>query len=271
MNKLYATAAALFLFASSSGAFAAQQVNHKKPVVVDPGKGYVLARVGPSENKGQAATIVLFRIDPETSRLRTRDKKSINPVVKGEDSTALIGGNRSFGQVPLTSGQASVFLTSLTPGEWVIVGTQSTCACMGSYRFTVRPGEITDIGTIITGVSDPNSAFAEFRGAAVSPDLLEKPYTVPEAMFARAATESDTVPASLEKFPRTRATLTLTRFDNAGGWMINRMSGLPPLEHETTGSADAVTDPRYAPGTVNNRWPDVNENSTKKEAPAKPK
>lgn len=271
MNKIYVTAAALFLCASASGAFAAQQANPKKPVVVEPGKGYVLARIGPSENKGQAATIVLFRIDPETSRLRTLDKKSINPLVKGQDSTALIGGNRSFGLVPVTGAQASVFLTSLTPGEWVIVGTQSTCACMGSYRFTVRPGEITDIGTIITGVSDPNSAFVEFRGAPISPDLLEKPYTVPEAMFARAAAESDTVPAALEKFARTRAALTLTRFDNAGGWMINRMSGLPPLDHETADSAAGVTDPRYAPGTMNNRWPDVNENSNKKPPAEKPK
>ena len=138
---------------------------------------------------------------------------------------------------------------------------------MGSYRFTVRAGEVTDIGTVVTSVTGPDSPFPELRGPAPAADLLEKAYTVPEAMFAHAAAEADSVPAPLASFTRTRAELTLARFDNAGGWMVNRMSALPPMGHESPDAAAAVSDPRYAPGTSANRWPDVAD----KEEAKKPK
>lgn len=259
MKRTLAIAAVFAACLSPGVAAAAKQVKSKGPVQVAAHLGYVMARIGPAAEKTGADTIVLYRIDPETSRLRSRDSKSMNPVVKPEDATALIGGARSysFGIVPIAGGEAGVFVTSLTPGEWVIAGTQSTCMCMGSYHFTVRPGEVTDIGTIVTGVSSPSSQFPEFRGRAIAADLLEKAYTVPEAMFARPATEEDAVPASLAGVTRSRAALTLTRFDNAGWWMVNRMSGLPPMEHEGPEAANRVSDPRFLPGSSSNRWPDV--------------
>lgn len=267
MNRFLLASALVAGLIATNPAEAAKQIRVKGPVVVDAKLGYVAARIGPSSEKGDAETIVLYRIDPETGRLRTRDKNAPNPVVKGEDAVALIGGgkNMSFGVVPVTGGSTSIFLTSLTPGEWVIVGTQSTCACMGSYRFTVRPGEITDIGTIVTGAPGPDAPFESLRGPAVAADLLEKPYTVPEAIFAAPAAETDALPQSLAKFTHTRAELALIRFDNAGGWLVNRMSGLPPIEPATAETAAAVSDPRYPAGSGANRWPDVaDKTDTKK-------
>jgi hypothetical protein len=273
MRRAILIAAAFAVCAWSGTALAAKQLKSKAPVQVDPNAGYVMARIAPSDGKGAAETFMLYRIDPETGRLRSKDKKSINPVSKREDLTALIGGGKSysFGTVPVAGSSASVFVTSLTPGEWVLAGTQSTCACMGSYRFTVRPGEVTDIGTIIAGVTEPDAAFPEFRGERVAADLLDRPYTVPEAMFAKAAGESDAVPATLASLRRVCAEYTATRFDNAGGWMVNRMSGLPPMDHESRDAAAAVTDPRYALGTSANRWPDVNDKEDAAKGKSKPR
>ncbi|MFX8195559.1 hypothetical protein ABTL19_19220, partial [Acinetobacter baumannii] len=93
------------------------------------------------------------------------------PLPKGEDVSALIGGNNAFGTVNGEHGDFGVFVTSLSPGDYVVAGTQSTCYCMGSYRFTVKAGELTDIGTLLVGLPSPNSVVPEFRGPAPSEDL----------------------------------------------------------------------------------------------------
>ncbi|MGL1696795.1 hypothetical protein ACSTH7_25505, partial [Vibrio parahaemolyticus] len=79
------------------------------------------------------------------------------------------------------------------------------CYCMGSYRFTVKAGELTDIGTLLVGLPSPNSVVPEFRGPAPSEDLEQKSYTVPEAMAIRAAGEDAVVPAVLQSYRRARA------------------------------------------------------------------
>ncbi|WEK01653.1 MAG: hypothetical protein P0Y59_08270 [Candidatus Sphingomonas phytovorans] len=264
MSRLLLSALAVAAFVVPATANAAKQIKNKAPILIDARLGYLLARVGPAlSDKGVAPTVVVTRIDPVRGMLRTAYKKDANPLPKGEDVAALIGGARPFGTVPISQGEAGVFLTSLTPGEYVIAGTESTCFCMGSYRFTVRAGEITDIGTILTILPNEATTIPEFAGQQVSEDLAEKPYTMPDLMVVHAATETDQVPAMLASFPRARAELTYTRFDNASGWMVSRMTGLPQMEHETAEAAAAVTNPNVPMGTPGNRWPDVAEKSEK--------
>ena len=59
-------------------------------------------------------------------------------------------------------GGASVYLQSITPGSYRIYGLMSPllagpqagpCLCMGSVKFTVRAGEVTDLGTIGLGTA----------------------------------------------------------------------------------------------------------------------
>ncbi|MFX8230992.1 hypothetical protein ABTL16_19565, partial [Acinetobacter baumannii] len=58
----------------------------RPPLVLASNMGYVVARIGPTfDVKGAGETIVLFRIDPATGRLRTAEKHSLNPLPKGED------------------------------------------------------------------------------------------------------------------------------------------------------------------------------------------
>ena len=263
MSRFILAMAAVAAVMAPCGAYASKQIKNKAPIVVDAKLGYVLLRVGPAtSDKGYAPNVILYRIDPATSRLRTAQKASANPVAKGEDVTAIVGGSRPFGNATSSSVSTGVFLTSLTPGEWVIAGTESTCFCMGSYRFTVLPGEITDLGTVITNLPNENTGVAEFAGQTVADDLADKAYTMPDLMVVRPAVEGDAVPALLASLPRKRAELVYTRFDNAGGWMVSRMAGLPAMGHETAEAAAAVTDPRVPMGTGANRWPDVKDETT---------
>lgn len=68
------------------------------------------------------------------------------------------------------SGGASTYLQALTPGEYRIYGEVQLapgggafgiCYCMGSVRFTVRAGEITDMGVIATKQKTPAYAVAD--------------------------------------------------------------------------------------------------------------
>lgn len=233
----------------------------KGPPAITPDMGYVLVRVGPTfDAKGTAPNVILQRIDPATSRLRSPSKKDANPIPKGESWRVIVGGRKPLGQEKLVAGDASVYLVAVTPGEWVIAGTESTCFCMGSYRFTVKPGEMTDIGTIVTVLPESTALlqpFDQFRGQEAPTDLSRRPYTMADLMFVVPANDASPLPASITANKRTKADLVETRFDNSGAWMINRLSGLSPMGHETADAAAAVSDANVPMGTSGNRWPDV--------------
>lgn len=233
----------------------------KGPPAITPDMGFVLVRVGPTfDAKGTAPNVILQRIDPATSRLRTPSKKDANPVPKGEGWRVVVGGRKPLGSEKVSGTDGSVYLVPVTPGEWAIVGTESTCFCMGSYRFTVKPGEMTDIGTIVTVLPESPAAiqpFEQFRGQEASADLSKHPYTMADLMFVAPAHDANPLPAAIAANKRTKAQLIETRFDNSGGWMVNRMSGLSPMGHESAEAAAAVSDPNIPAGTSSNRWPDI--------------
>jgi len=103
-------------------------------------------------------------------------------------------------------GGASTYLQEITPGEYriygpIFVGPQAmmgACYCMGSVKFEVRAGEITDMGVILSkGVELPKAPpgdssmpvwlkFPDFLGAAPSGYALDprlKAYTVRRAAY----------------------------------------------------------------------------------------
>ncbi|HEX8384343.1 MAG TPA: hypothetical protein VF592_13340 [Sphingomonas sp.] len=202
------------------------------PVSLDPKLGYVLVRLGPTQGKkGKAAEVHLWRYDVARGDIRFAKKKDPNPVPKGEDASVAIGDR------PFAPGlDNSSFLVSLTPGDWVIHGTATTCFCLGSYRFAVRPGEITDIGTVLTARDDGSATDATLNRHPVSADITsERGYLVNDQMLVRAATEADRVPAELAGKPLTRAALVpdarflnrgVTRFGYAGGLLLARAANL---------------------------------------------
>ena len=140
-------------------------------------------------------------------------------------------GDRPF----MSTGETGLFIASLTPGDYVIHGTETTCFCLGSYAFTVRPGEITDLGTILLGAENGEALVPEIREQRLSPDLLEREFVITDAMLVRPAADGDPLPPEIAGLPITRAVLTPdvrfpnrgpTRYLYPGGLLVNRAPGL---------------------------------------------
>lgn len=224
-----AVTVALALF-GSAGADAAKQLK-KRPIQMDPALGYVLVRIGPTiSERGRAPNLYLWRFDRARSEMRTTRRADPARVPRGEDSQAVLGAR------PFLAGEVGVFIASLTPGDWVIHGTETTCFCLGSYSFTVRPGEITDLGTVLLGREDGMSPVPELREQRLSGDLLDRDFVITDAMLVRPAADGDPLPPEVAGLTVTRAELTPdVRFPNRGparllypgGLLINRASGLP--------------------------------------------
>jgi hypothetical protein len=201
-------------------------------VQIDPQLGYVLVRIGPTQNqRGRAANLYLWRFDPDRSEIRTNQRRDPARVPRGEDVSAVLG-RRPF----MSAGETGVFLSSLTPGQYVIHGTDTTCFCLGTYSFTVRPGEVTDIGTVLIGPENGRAEAEALRQYSLSPDILDRRYAVNDVMIVRAAADGDVVPPQLAGLTVTRAELTPdVRFPNRGpvrplyprGLLLARAAGLP--------------------------------------------
>ena len=213
-------------------------------VTLDPALGYVLVRIGPTNGKKfRSPALYLWRFDPTTNEVRTRRKKDPARVAKGEDDSVVLG-DRVF----LAGDRTSVYIASITPGEWVVHGSYKTCLCLGSYRFTVAPGQVTDIGTVLIASEAGGLYVPGLERAPLAPDLEERPYAVPEAIMVRAATDADVLPPEVAGLPLKRAELVPDiRFTNRGnlrylyysGILVNRAVGLPA---PVSGDARAIVD-----------------------------
>jgi hypothetical protein len=243
-----------FMIALSAAALVAavpavQAAKGLKPgaVTLDPALGYVLVRIGPTSGKKfKSPALYLQRFDPATNEVRTRRKKDALRVPKGEDDSVSLG-DRVF----LAGERTSVYMASITPGEWVVHGSYKTCLCLGSYRFTVAPGQVTDIGTVLIASEAGGLYIPGLQREPLAPDLEERPYAVPDAIMVKAATESDTLPPEIAGLSFKRAELIPDiRFTNRGnlrylyygGILVNRAVGLPaPVSGDARAIVDRVT------------------------------
>lgn len=253
MNKLILSAAAAALACGViAGASPAEAARPIRPgaVQLDRQLGYVLVRIGPTLNqRGRAPHLYLWRFDPERNELRTARRRDPARVPRGEDAGAMLG-RRPF----MSTGETGIFLSSLTPGDYVIHGTDSTCFCLGTYSFTVRPGEVTDIGTVLIGPENGASPVEALRQHSLSPDILGRRYAVNDVMLVQPATGAEALPPELEGLTVTRAELKPdVRFPNRGpvrltyrrGLLLARAASLAP---PANGDAASVVERLRASG-----------------------
>lgn len=232
MIRLVLAAAALL--SMPAAAHAAKAV---KPgaVRLDPALGYVLVRAGPVIGKKHKASPLFFwRYDAARQAIRTTAKKDPARIAKGEDA----GFNIGTVPLELTGANESAFLMAVTPGEYVFHGTATTCFCLGSVAFTVRPGVVTDVGTVHQASPAAAEGFAEFAGVRASPDLVERGYVLADIASVTPADASARMPAALAGLAVEPAVLRPdqrfvnvagTRAGYAGGILVNRLHGLPPV------------------------------------------
>ena len=218
--------------AAPEPADAARQLR-RGPVQIDNSLGYVLVRIGPTRNEaGRAQRLYLWRYDSDRGEVRTTRRRDPAQVPRGEDAFARLG-DRPF----TVAGETGIFLTSLTPGDYVIHGTESTCFCLGSYSFTVRAGEITDIGTVMIDAENGRSGSAALQEYRLPDDILDRSYAVNDVMLVRPASEGDPLPAEVANLRIARAELRPdARFINRGpvrpmypdGLLLARAASLDP-------------------------------------------
>jgi hypothetical protein len=229
------TAAALAAACLCAGISApASAANPLKPdkFVFDPARGYILARIGPVSDSGDAPPVYFARLSEDgTSTIWSYGMRAINS--KKESDAAMVWGGDNFGN----DGKTSLYLVPVNPGNWVIAGAGGTSMSLGSYGFEVKPGEITYVGTILTDRENGKSDIPEIAAAKLSKDLVEfgtlMNIVMSDAMLVRPPADGETFPEAISAHNVTRAALVPdVRFNNFLAGMINRVIGLPPLGHQ---------------------------------------
>lgn len=209
---------------------------------VQPELGYIMVRVGPVADGGNRF-VYFGRLDPDTRRAiwvygttRPNERRELDAAMMSENDFIDHDAN------------TETYIVPVHPGFWVIGGATNhtwglsqfaagvTSFSMGSYGFEVRPGEVTDIGTILTAPQDGRSTVPELAASRVSDDIVHhgtlRNVLMTNALLVRAATETDRIPAVLQGVRVTRAALIPdVRFNNFLRGLVNRALGLPPLEH----------------------------------------
>ena len=226
---------------------AAHKPLKQKELVADPGKGYILVRVGPAS--GNITGVVFARLNPYSGKIIGDGK--LNALSKKEyDAAIAVGGN-----LLSTDGDTNVYLIPANPGKWLIAGAGTSIFSLGTYGFDIKAGEVADIGTVLTGREDGKSKIPEIAAAKLSDDLVEfgtmMNIVMTDAMLLKPPVENAPVPKELNGWTVRAAQIQRdVRFDNVYQGLINRALGLPPMEHERLpqGAAMAVSAPTSTHG-----------------------
>ncbi len=174
-----------------------------------------------------------FRIDP----IELRDRTSFGPMFiynKGEDRFA--------------------YLQAVKPGTYIYYGPVSAapnlpafglCNCMGSVRFEVKPGTITDLGNSLVAASTPEPPF-DVQTQDVLRRADEKAAKDGAPAADRAITNPNTLayglPDTLKAWPSIQGELSASgKMNNYFGLIITRM---PPIPGVLGYRRDAVLDLR---------------------------
>lgn len=234
-RSLCVAALLLSLFMAPQPLLARQGLKPKE-MVVEPGRGYLLVRVGPANGRNAITTPILFsRIDPESGDVIS------GAIANASKKTEYDAAQTTGGRQPQADGVTPSYILPVNPGRWVIVGIPDfltpTAFSMGAYGFEVRAGEIVDLGTILAGREDGKSPIAEIASSKLAPDLVNFGAMMNIVMTWNALllppSGPSPIPSEFAALPVRRATVESDiRFTNTMGWMVNRMIGLPAMAHE---------------------------------------
>ncbi|HMG48230.1 MAG TPA: hypothetical protein VK614_12305 [Allosphingosinicella sp.] len=198
---------------------------------LDPNLGYIVVRVGPLGSGGGAPMVYFVRVDREKhTALWSFGAGNI-------DSRRVLDGAQISGRNHwAVDGQTGLYVVPVNPGFWVVGGAGATTFSLGSYGFEVRAGEMTYVGTVLTGRQNGESPIPEIAASRLSPDLASfgtlMNIVMSDAVLVRPPAEGDALPAAITAFTVTRAELVPdVRFDNFLRALVNRALGLPPIGH----------------------------------------
>jgi hypothetical protein len=217
-HKFLATFMVSALCLTSAAALASTPIKPKHLDKMDPNGSYVIVRIQGGDG------VDLTRYDPQTMRTYWSSVAS----ARNDLDVAIVGGNHSFGDDK--EGSAKTYIIQVAPGNWLVSGWTGFSFSLGTYGFEVKPGEVTDIGTII--VTHSNDDATEANAAAADTLLLVE------------SGPNDILPPGLAKLNVHKATIIKDlRFGNIHHYLYSRALGLPPLEHVKPGTLPPLADP----------------------------
>lgn len=205
----------------------------KGPIMLDPQYAYILVRIGPKADAKDRPVAVTF------SRLSDQTGTNFTPEDYKADKTLLrtvvvaVNTGRSFAD----QNQQGAYVIKAWPGTWFLSNTATTSFALGTYKFTIKAGEVTDIGTVLVGREDGKSASPEISATKLSQDLVDfgvaLNIVMTDAIFVKSPVEGVFVPSELAGVPIVKAVLQPDYQTNAtGGFLLNRAASLPPLGHQ---------------------------------------
>lgn len=198
----------------------------------DPSKGYIVVWVGPLKgHKGPRDYLDMIRLDPETGETLVEDKgelKTTNARAR-KDSAAIYNEARPWA----IKDDKGLFVIPVNPGQWVIAGVNFTALSLGSYGFSVTPGSLTYVGTVLIGQEDGASDIPEINARAL-PNNGGDPVKASKALSTivlRRAERAD-LPAY---FPYEHLTIASikrdVRFNNYLAGSVSRAADLDLMDH----------------------------------------
>lgn len=174
-------------------------------------------------------SIQIAPFDEELNAFRGKGEAKKNKPPRNQTRSFYI---RPKGHI-LEDGDFRHYLIKVTPGRYVLGGTERTCFCWGSLQFDVKPGVITDLGNIYIAPEDGTSYWEDLRELRVSNDLLTRPITITDAMRVDMPVTGQNMPDVLESFTAVPANYAPAKnFGNYYGRLANVMIGFDQIEAE---------------------------------------
>lgn len=233
-KTLLAATVGAALMASAAGA----ETLKKVPASFNPAKAYVLVEYRLQKNSLSSfpgsrkymplmAGLSLARYDPLRGDVRGRGKAIANPL-PGKLAATEPFRNREIAK----SEGAKLFLLELEPDVWVVQGYGNTSFSLGSHRFTLEPGTVTDLGIV-----EAEADWAEGDGPATAGDIFKiallgafakRPASAPMRASFRPRTAQDMpLPTGIAAASvRPVAFTPDARFGNYLGGLVNRIDGV---------------------------------------------
>jgi hypothetical protein len=186
------------------------------------------------------AGLAFGRYDAERQDIRGYGKAKAAPVAKGQEAIEPFR-NRAVAKAE----GARLFLLELEPDSWVVQGWGNTSFSLGSYRFELAPGTITDLGVVSGEVDWAEGQKAPDLGSVAKAALLgvfaKHPDVAPMRASFRPRGEGDIpVPAGLPAERVQRVTFTPdTKFGNHLGGLVNHVEGVNARLRAAADSAPA--------------------------------
>lgn len=214
-------------FAAAAASASAAEVLRTLPSTLDPAKAYALVEIRNHDGGSQAGNITLARYDAAGGDVRGGLRSPGSALARG------VAVRLTVSRRPLArSDESRLYLLELEPDTWVIEGAGGTAFSLESRTFTIRAGEVLDLGVFSPrgdwpeGEGPPQLTAGRLAGIALLGPFARMPRPQPAMLEIRPRGDGDLdVPESLRGVVVPAEFSAGARFGNYLGGLVNRIDG----------------------------------------------